>query len=818
MTIRFKLNANMALTAIGILVIAGFSLSGMKFVQNKLHVLTEKSTPYQLKTIALQRSLQEHISNLLKASAATTDAEINQLRDEAGKSLEEVRKMSSDVSALKGGGESDAKLEELGKVSNDILSTVAERIKAETAGKAAHDQIDERLKRLSSGLDKMAGTMKGSQKKLVGELSSTNDSVKRSSVKNSLTQSVVSSLGEIKVAILEIAAADQKSQIDAAVSRFNAAAQATTKSLFMRTEKNTPLGKDITATIKELTTSVTGSGGIADSRAASLGKADDGSKGKTSQEVSTATQKIIKLSSAVSEYASKVNEASKEEGKKFDRSLETSVMLSEYLAGNTDLVGYGGGINDAVNDMVHARTVADLDAAKNKAGTLLSKATTLLSTRMKNIEGSGALTGLLREVHSTLFSANGVYDKLNRIISVNKQLLELNGKLKTIVMEQRKQGEAGITSAREVQESAVKAVNTMFRSSIIGVSIIGLVVLIIGVAFSIVMGKSITKPITELTQLAERFGNGDFNCNMDTTRKDEFGQLASHFNTASGRIRDIVGDLATAIGQLKASSDKLSDTSGRLRQGAQEQANQAVQSATALEEVSRTVIDVAQNAGQAATVTRDSSSIAEQGKGTVMEVVAEMNQIARSVGETAIVVQKLGDSSQQIGSIIDVIKDIADQTNLLALNAAIEAARAGESGMGFAVVANEVRNLASRTTEATQEIEGMIKTIQAETENSIRTMNTGRQLVDNGVEKARQAQTALESIVTASDSGAAMVETIATASEEQSCVIQEVSSGVERMAELTKAAESDSSHVSAEAAELSRIAEDLNRKAAWFKF
>lgn len=818
MTIRFKLNANMALTAIGILVIAGFSLSGMKFVQNKLHVLTEKSTPYQLKTIALQRSLQEHIANLLKASAATTDAEINQLRDETTKSLDDVRKMSAEVSALKGGGEDDSKLKDLEKISSDIIATVAERIKAETAGKAAHDLIDERIKRLNSGLDKMAQTMKVNQKKLVGELSSTNDSVKRSGVKTNLTQAVVSSLAEVKVAILEIAAADQKAHIDSGVTRFNAAAQAATKSLFMRTEKNTPLGKDITATLKELSTAVTGSGGIADTRSAALGKADDAAKGKVSQDVSSSVQKITRLTAAVNEYAVKIGEASKEEGKKFDRSLESSVMLSEYLAGNTDLVGYGGSVNDTVNDMFHARTTADLDVAKNRAVTILNKATTLLTTKLKNIEGSGGLTALLREVQSTLFAQNGVHDKLSRIISVNKQLLELNSKLKTIVMEQRKQGEAGITSAREEQENAVKSVNKMFRSSIIGVTIIGFVVLIIGVAFSIVMGRSITTPIRELTQLAERFGNGDFNCNMDTARKDEFGQLAGHFNTASSRIRDIVGDLATAINQLKGSSDKLSNASGRLLQGSQEQASQAAQSATALEEVSRTVIDVAQNAGQAANVTRDSSSVAGQGKTTVMEVVAEMNQIARSVGATAEVVQKLGDSSQQIGSIVDVIKDIADQTNLLALNAAIEAARAGEFGMGFAVVANEVRNLAARTTEATQEIEGMIKTIQDETANSIRTMETGRQLVSSGVEKAQHAQAALESIVTASDSGAAMVETIATASEEQSCVIQEVSSGVERMAELTKAAEDESRQVSSEAEELSRIADDLSKKAAWFKF
>ena len=818
MTIRTKLNANMILIAIGILVIAGFSLSGMKFVQDKLHVLTEKSTPYQLKTIALQRSLQEHISNLLKATAATTEAEINLLRDESGKSLEEVRKMSSEMSALKGGGGDSTKLQELEKISTDIISTVTERIKAETAGKIAHDHIDERLTRLNAGLDKMAASMKTNQKKLVGDLSSTNDSVKRGNIKNNLTQSVISSLNDLKVSILEIAAADQKSQIDASVSRFSSLTQSTSKSLFMRTEKNTPLGKDITATIGDLTKIVTGSGGIAETRTANLGKTDDAARNKISQEVAAALQKIAKLSAAVTEFAAKNNDASKEEGKKFDNSLEKSVMLSDHLSGNTELISYGGGIDDAANKMFHARTAAELDAAKSRVVVLLGKATTLLTTRMKNVEGSGNLAGLLREVQSTLVSPNGVYDKLSRILVVNKQLIDLNGKLKIMVMEQRKEGEAGISSARLEQENAVKSVNTVFRSSIVGVVIIGIVVLIVGMAFSILMGRSITKPIKELTQLAESFGHGDFSCTMDTTRKDEFGQLAGHFNNASSQLRGIVGDLATAISQLKSSSDKLSSTSGSLRQGAQEQSSQAAQSATALEEVARTVVDVAQNAGQAAMVTRDSSSVAAQGKATVMEVVDEMNQIARSVGETAEVVQKLGDSSQEIGSIVDVINDIADQTNLLALNAAIEAARAGESGMGFAVVANEVRNLARRTTEATQEIANMIKTIQEDTANSIRTMNTGRQLVNKGVERVQHAQSALESIVTASDSGAAMVETIATASEEQSAVIQEVSSGVERMAELTKSAEEDSRHISAEAEELSRIAEDLSRKAAWFKF
>lgn len=254
---------------------------------------------------------------------------------------------------FKGGTESNTNLQELEKISSDIISTVTERIKAETAGKAAHDLVNEKLKRVQSGLDKMAGTIKTSQKKLVGELSSSNDSVKRGSIKNNLTQGVISSLSEIKAAILEIAAADQKAQIDAGVTRFNAAAQTSTKNLFMRTEKNTPVGREITATISDVSKGVTGAGGVAESKAEALIKADEITKSKTSHEVSTSVQKIARLIGVVGEYAAKANESSKEDGRKFDRSLESSVILSEYLAGNTELISYGGSINDSINGMFY---------------------------------------------------------------------------------------------------------------------------------------------------------------------------------------------------------------------------------------------------------------------------------------------------------------------------------------------------------------------------------------------------------------------------------------------------------------------------------
>lgn len=817
MTIKMKLATNAIVTAIGIIVIAGFSLSGMKFVQGKLHVLTEKSTPYQLKTIALQRSLQEHISNLLKITVAANETELGQIREEAMRSLEEVRKVSEEVAALKGGGGGGEKLQELEKITADMISTVGERVKADAAGKAADVAMEQKLARIDTQLQKISAGMKGNQKKTVGELSSTNDSVKRASTKNSLTQAVVSALTDMKNAVLEVAAADQKPALDSAVAQVNAATQSATKNLFMRTEKNTPLGKEITAVSSAIGKLVAPGGALIEAKHSAM-NGEEGAKSKLSQEVTTVNQKITHLSAKINEYAAKINENAREEGKKFDKSLESSVMLSEHLAANTDLLSECSEIRGLIRDIFSARSADELNKFKQEVNVHFNKAATLLATKMKSVEGSGSISGAMKDIQSLLMASGGAADKQMNILQVNMQLQELNSKLKSYVGEQRKEGEQGISSARTEQENAVKSVNRVFRSNIIGVAAIGLAVLFIGITFSIVMGKSITKPISELSGLAERFGNGDFSSSMDATRKDEFGKLAGNFNTASGRLREIVSDLTSAIGSLKKSSDTLTHTSVRLHDGSQQQASQATMSATALEEVSRTIVDVANNAGQAANATRDSSDIAAQGKITVMEVVDGMNQIAMSVGETSEKVQKLGESSQRIGTIIDVINDIADQTNLLALNAAIEAARAGESGMGFAVVANEVRTLAHRTTEATREIEEMIKEIQTETNSSIHTMGNGKALVDKGVELARRAQAALETIVSASDSGAAMVVTIATASEEQAAVVQDISSGVERMTELTKIADADSELVISEARDLAAIAEDLSNKAEWFKF
>jgi methyl-accepting chemotaxis protein len=251
--------------------------------------------------------------------------------------------------------------------------------------------------------------------------------------------------------------------------------------------------------------------------------------------------------------------------------------------------------------------------------------------------------------------------------------------------------------------------------------------------------------------------------------------------------------------------------------GAQEQSSQTNEVAGAVEQMTKTILETTKNASIAAESAKNAGAIAKDGGKVVIETIKGMNRIAQVVSKSAETVQALGKSSDQIGEIVQVIDDIADQTNLLALNAAIEAARAGEQGRGFAVVADEVRKLAERTTKATKEIATMIKQIQKDTSGAVASMEEGTKEVELGKKLADKAGESLEQIIKGADQVVDVITQVAAASEEQANAAEQISKNVEGISNITNESAAGVQQIARAAEDLSRLTINLQEQISKFK-
>lgn len=308
---------------------------------------------------------------------------------------------------------------------------------------------------------------------------------------------------------------------------------------------------------------------------------------------------------------------------------------------------------------------------------------------------------------------------------------------------------------------------------------------------------------TILTEM-DKFAEGDLTVNLEKEKDDIIGSLFTGFNKVVANIRMMIEKVTEAVSATASASSQISSSSEEMAAGAQEQSAQAGEIASAVQQMTSTILETTKNASQANQEAKSAGDMAAEGGKVVQDTVNGMNRIAEVVSKAADTVKDLGKSSDKIGEIIQVIDDIADQTNLLALNAAIEAARAGEQGRGFAVVADEVRKLAERTTKATKEIASMISSIQKETGGAVESMEEGTAEVEKGRELANQAGEALRKIIESSKSVVDVINQVASASEEQSSAAEQISQNIEAISSVTQQS-------AAGTQQIARAAEDLNR-------
>lgn len=346
---------------------------------------------------------------------------------------------------------------------------------------------------------------------------------------------------------------------------------------------------------------------------------------------------------------------------------------------------------------------------------------------------------------------------------------------------------------------------------------VGLAAIVLSILTALVITRSIAFPLREVVASITVIADGDLTRRVQYSAEDELGQLCTHFNEFVDKFQDIMLQLVTDASKVASASTELRATAALMAEGSEEVVAQANTVATAGEEMAATSNDIAQNCHLTAQSAQQANDSALEGSGVVQQTVSVMGAIADRVKTAAQTVESLGSRSDQIGEIVGTIEDIADQTNLLALNAAIEAARAGEQGRGFAVVADEVRALAERTTRATKEISEMIRTIQNETRGAVQAMEEGSREVVRGTEQAALSGRALQDILEQINAVTAQANQIATAAEEQTATTSEISSNMMQITEVVHRTARGASETAEAAASLSVMSEELQRIVSQFK-
>jgi methyl-accepting chemotaxis protein len=819
MTIKSKLTLNVV-SVLGVIVtVVLASVIGMGFVKSKLFDLTEKSTPFQMRSMELQRAIHAATADLVKVGASTSQAELKTNRSEALGSIEQVKKAEEAVSALL----ADKKVGTYGEImaqAQELFRVTEERLKIEQGAIGANNEVRGRLQDVSNRLKGLDQKVKSLQSGLSSSFAKSVEATNVVIPRVRMIEGLKMMCKDLQQWTLRLQNARDKDAVDKLYDDVLEQLGAVKMAIGPCIEDKD--GK-VAATFDQIQERI---GKAVAAKTALLAKPSAEATRKSDEAVDDALKDISTFMAFVETGDTEANKKYAAESSQQADIFNQVNKGTAVLNATSELTSLGLSTEALATSLFTVASRKDIDALQASLTDTFSRIDKVAKGLDKTLADLGAkeerkmlanAVGGIGSMKSLLFSGDGIVSKVhNQLVMKEKAAKAMEG-LGGIVLREAEQAKKTMATARGVQEQSIIDVNGMIRLSTLIVVAVGALAIVFGIGFGSWIYRSISKPLARLMKVTEDIAAGNLSHEMVAAAEDEIGRVEASMGKMVANLKDIVGKIRFATESLASSSEELSATARSLDEGSGQQNTQVEQAAGAMVEMSQTTEEVAKHVSETSEAAKSMKKIALDGKEVVHASGNELNRFVDTVNDASKQVESLGQSSEEVHNIVDLIKEIADQTNLLALNAAIEAARAGEQGRGFAVVAENVRGLAEKTVVAADDIAAMIEKMQAEIQRSVSSMKVQKQSVGKVSGQVGETLAAMDSVVGYVEKVADMVDRIAVAMEEQASTSNEVTKNMENIAAVTKQLRGSSAGMRDTAEELSRIASELNQTTSWFK-
>lgn len=834
MTIRSKLIINVGTV---IIIIAGIVLAstrGMRSVQTHIWALTQKSAPFQVKTIELGKAVQGVAGALGNANAARTPDELRGYQAEVERELEQVRHSAEEIRSLSQGQENEVH-RELEGTSRELLQAAATRLKAQAETEAAAAGVRDRLKDALSQLRSLDERAVKLQKTAGAQFRSAVDEMKKSSAAVQDAQNLSTLLSNTQLISYQIVREEKKLLLFSLKSKAKAELDRAAQNPAL---KESPRIREAFAGLKAKVAD------ILSAKGSYFAQPDDTTRQAVVKAAGEADAVVTNLLFNLDAEVSKQKNHYQSETKRQDEAFANLNSAGSVMMGGKELSTLGQTMQALSVSLASASTAAELDAMTAQVRGCFERAQAVGQGLPPVLAGLGAQQDAalvrhavdgLRAIRDLVAGDAGMAAKVRHSMELNAKSREMQRKLQQTSDSQAKKGDENVQAARGDQEKAIRDVNEALASNMALIIWSGLFAVIFGLVFGVWIYRSISAPLGRLSQVAadvER--TGDFSLRSEARGNDEVSRTVRAFNSLLDNLHQVLGDVNRVLGdlargdlrsvvQVEAKGDlndlkqrlngtiaTLSETVTSIRVQAEQSSQASGASTNSVGQVAAASRQQLDAVSRLATAMQETGSVISEIAGSTEIASAKAQSSARlvgagreKIGQMSRGMSSIAQNSEKISDLTGQIIDIADQTSLLALNAAIEAARAGDQGRGFAVVADEVAKLSERVTTLAKDISSVVGTSVQESSQA--------------VQQTKEMHAEMENISRSSAEIDELLQRIAVAIEQQNATVASITGDVGTLSRIAQSNAASSDELALLLSRLARAAETVNQQAARFR-